>query len=281
MNTYNILKRTVDISLSVTAIVVTVPLQIIIAVLLLLELKEFPFFFQERGLTLNKFRFTILKFRTIRSTKSRNEKHIYSRDIFLMPSLAVSLTPFAKLLRKTGLDELPQIYNVLLGQMSFVGPRPLMIQDLEIMKKEFPKRYKMREIIKSKPGITGVWQTIGDRTLGVENLIGLDLFYEEKKSSGLDAQILLSTIPFVLFAKNSDAIIPRVDFISKFFSFSLGEFKIEHRKRSSGSKGKSNSYTLKIPLNWWYTSDSYSIRKKSEPKIIHRIESIERKRKSL
>jgi len=201
-------KRSIDILLSIFLIIVTLPFQFIIAVFLILILKENPVFLQARGLTLNKYRFTMLKFRTIHSSQNQNKLHIHSKDIFLLPGLAVDLNWFTKWLRKTGLDELPQIYNVLVGQMSFVGPRPLMIQDLLILKKEFPQHYLLRESMISKPGLTGAWQIFGDRSKGVENLIGQDIFYEEEKSFELDLKILLLTIPIVLFAKNSDAIIP-------------------------------------------------------------------------
>lgn len=110
--------------------------------------------------------------------------------------------------------------------MSFIGPRPLMIQDLEILKDKSPINYKQRETITSKPGITGIWQIIGDRSRGAENLVSLDLFYEEKKSLVLDFIIFFSTIPMVIFAKNSDALTPRNDFISKLFKRALKLFRL-------------------------------------------------------
>jgi lipopolysaccharide/colanic/teichoic acid biosynthesis glycosyltransferase len=256
-----IIKRVVDIILSLIIIILTLPVQLIIAVVLILIFKENPLFIQSRGLTLEKFRFTIIKFKTIHSKQALLNHNPRTKDIFLLPELSGGLKPFARFLRKTGLDELPQIYNVLLGQMSFVGPRPLMINDLEIMKNEFLHYYELRNSINSKPGITGVWQIIGDRSLGAENLIGLDIFYDENKSLLLDFKIFLTTIPLIIFAKNSDAFAPRIDFISSLFSLSFGMFAINYHNEFISeilSQEKKKTYTLKIPLNWWFISDSYN-----------------------
>jgi lipopolysaccharide/colanic/teichoic acid biosynthesis glycosyltransferase len=150
-------------------------------------------------------------------------------------------------MRKSGFDELPQIYNVLAGQMSMVGPRPLMIQDLETLKNEFQTHYKIRDTIKVKPGITGVWQLFGDRNLGAENLIGLDLFYVENQSFRLDLKIIGTTIPIILLAKNADSIALRLDFISRLFPISLKEFTIRYRKHFQSSilfKDTNGTYTV-------------------------------------
>ena len=129
-----------------------------------------------------------------------------------------------------------------------------MIQDLEILKNEFPNYYRLREKISAKPGISGVWQIIGDRTQGVENLIGLDIFYDENISFKLDLNIFLVTIPIILFARNSDAIIPRIDFISKFFSSSIAEFSVFNKEvllNMNTAEDNFKSYSIKI-LNWVY-----------------------------
>ena len=110
-------------------------------------------------------------------------------------------------LRKTGLDEITQLINVLKGEMSLVGPRPLTISDLEIMKKYEPEIHKRRQQLQSKPGITGYWQIFGDRNKGLENLLLLDEFYESKKSLLFDLKLIMSTIVLVMTAKHSDSII--------------------------------------------------------------------------
>ncbi len=283
MLNYRTIKRILDILFAIILIILTFPLQLIIYIVLLISLKENPFFLQTRGLTQNKFRFTIFKFRTINSKEVNLEQHHFAKDIFLLPNLAIKLNGFEKWLRKTGLDELPQIYNVLIGQMSFIGPRPLMTQDLEILKNEFPNHYKLRENISVKPGISGVWQVIGDRTQGVENLIGLDIFYEENISFRLDLNIFLTTISLILLARNSDAIVPRIKLISKFFSSSIAEFRLLNKTIPINMKTTEEnfkSYSIKIPLSWWYMSDSYSNSGKKEATIIKITDWDKLKRKS-
>jgi lipopolysaccharide/colanic/teichoic acid biosynthesis glycosyltransferase len=247
------LKRVGDVLLSMFFIISTLPLQLLFALILFIELREKPIFLQERGLSLSKNRFKIIKFRTIRSSQlNSHSKLVNSKNIFLISTLTFSNSSFVRWMRKSGFDELPQLYNVLAGQMSMVGPRPLMVQDLEILKNEFPTHYKIRDAIKVKPGITGVWQLVGDRNLGAENLIGLDLFYVKNQSFKLDMKIIGTTIPVVLLAKNSDAIVPRMNYISKLFSLSLGEFTINHKKHyhsSNLSIEKKEIYTVKVPLN--------------------------------
>src|ERR1035437_5041421 len=145
MPVYYFLKRVGDVLLSIFFIIATLPLQLLFALILFIELRENPIFLQERGLTLSKNRFKIIKFRTIRSSQLNiHSKLVNSKSIFLISRLTFSISSFARWMRKSGFDELPQIYNVIAGQMSLVGPRPLTLQDLEILKNEFPAQYKIR-----------------------------------------------------------------------------------------------------------------------------------------
>ncbi len=255
---HHIFKQLFDFSFATLLVVLSLPFQILFSILLTIELKENPFFFQKRGLAFNLKHFAIFKFRTIKKKYADKLKHQKPQDIFVLPDLSSELTPFAKWLRLNGLDELPQIYNVLLGQMSFIGPRPFMLEDLVIIKNKFAEQNTIREKIKSKPGIAGMWQIIGDRNLGMDNLIGMDLFYEENKSFLLDMKILFSSILLLVFPKNSDAILPKITPMGKLFSISHFEFITDHRKYLDGGRGKKVSYKLKMPLNWWYASDSYT-----------------------
>ncbi len=263
---YKSVKRIIDISISIFLIVITLPIQLLISITLFVLLRENPFFTQTRGITLGNQCFKIFKFRTIKTSEAKKIEHSNWKEIFLIQKGTIKIGRFSRFLRLTGLDEIPQIYNVLIGNMSFVGPRPLMLRDLEIMKSYFPKQYETRDEITSKPGITGAWQLIGDRNLGVENLIALDIFYEEYSSLFLDFKIFVMTIPLILFAKNSDAIIPRIEFVSKFFSYSAKEFQI--RKKSKSAKKNYENYFVKLPSSWWYTSNSYNVEKKQSTKII-------------
>ncbi|MCL6098512.1 MAG: sugar transferase [Bacteroidetes bacterium] len=256
---HHIFKQLFDFSFATLLVVLSLPFQILFSIILTIELKENPFFFQKRSLAFNLKHFTIFKFRTIKKHSADKLKHQKPQDIFVLPDLSNELTPFAKWLRRNGLDELPQIYNVLLGQMSFIGPRPFMLEDLVIIKNKFAEQNTIREKIKSKPGIAGTWQIIGDRKLGMDNLIGMDLFYEENKSFLLDMKILFSSILLLVFAKNSDAILPKITPMGKLFSISHFEFITDHRKYLDGGRGKEVSYKLKMPLNWWYANDSHTI----------------------
>jgi lipopolysaccharide/colanic/teichoic acid biosynthesis glycosyltransferase len=113
------------------------------------------------------------------------------------------MTRVGKLIRKFSIDELPQLINVLKGEMSIVGPRPLPVSDLEKLKetKEFWKSIRDRE--KLKPGITGLWQISGRSKIGFREMIWLDLYYVENQSLLLDLEILFATIPVVLFGKGA------------------------------------------------------------------------------
>ena len=102
------------------------------------------------------------------------------------------LTPIGKLLRRFSLDELPQLINVLKGQMSLVGPRPLPMRDFDRLEPWHKKRYLVL------PGVTGLWQVSGRSELDFDDLVRLDFLYLERWSVGLDFSILLKTLPAVL-----------------------------------------------------------------------------------
>lgn len=181
--------------LALTLIIISIPLQIIVALILFIELRENPFFIQERGITLSSGRFKMIKFKTVKNESI--QKRPSARE-FLKPVEENLVTNFARFLRKTGIDELPQLIHVLSGQMNIVGPRPLMIRDLEIMKEKFPNEYEKRNALNLKPGITGLWQLYGDKSKSVESLIKYDLLYNQKKSFTDDLKIILSTIRYML-----------------------------------------------------------------------------------
>ena len=149
----------------------------------------------------------MIKLRTIKGNGPIRESINNSSEILFRYDLKKYVPPFCGWLRKSGLDELTQLINVLKGEMSLVGPRPLTVSDLEIMKKYEPEIHERREMLKSKPGITGYWQIFGDRNKGLENLVALDEYYDRKKSSLLDLRLLLSTIVLVMTARHSDSII--------------------------------------------------------------------------
>jgi lipopolysaccharide/colanic/teichoic acid biosynthesis glycosyltransferase len=209
-------KNRIDFILSAAILIVAFPFMLLISILLMVILKSFPLIIQKRGITVENQVFNIYKFKTIGNPSLRNRINPYnqlsSENILFKPGLSQYVPAFCKWLRKTGLDELPQIFNVLKGEMSLVGPRPLTISDLEVLKNKHPHYYHDRNLITLKPGITGMWQVFGNRNEGIENLIALDLYYCQQTSLQLDLQILLSTILLVSSGKHSDAIFPCISY---------------------------------------------------------------------
>ena len=169
-----------------------------------MKLGAAPFSHQQRGLTLEGPEFKIYKFRTLKNSKLtlKESTHIFEKEDL---SGLVTVTGFV--LRKTGLDELPQLINVLIGEMSLVGPRPLSLWDLKMMKEDERDLYNRRMCIVSKPGITGYWQIYGNRQKGVPDLVEADELYEKNKSFVFDLFLISMTIPILFFTKHSDAII--------------------------------------------------------------------------
>ncbi|GEM_PF-629127 len=263
---YSMAKRIVDIFVSLFLFILMFPLLVFFSIILFIELREFPLFIQERGLTLEKHRFKILKLKTIKSESNHHKKLNDNNNIFLKPFLSEKITPFAKWLRKTGLDEIPQFINVIMGHMSIIGPRPLMLHDLEILKRDYPEFYEERNKLTSKPGITGLWQLFGNRNEGVANLTYLDYLYEKYSSLKLDFILFLHTLPVVTAARNSDAI----------FHFSQYYVKAQNSKYDFSSKlkinldlpvdvfdliletahEKSGNYIVEVPDSWWYVSNT-------------------------
>ena len=259
------MKRLFDITLASLFFIITLPFLIIFSVVIFLELRSFPIFIQERGLTLEKHRFNIFKLRTLKK-REKNIAHETEEDIFLKPGLVKSVSIFSKWLRKTGLDELPQLVNVIIGDMSLVGPRPLMIEDLQTMKKVSPEIYSRRNEYKSKPGITGLWQLFGNRAEGLIGMIALESLYEKVGTINLDLKLIAYTLTVVLQAKNSDSIFfkerataTKVQTIldsSSNLKISLNmpdgiaSFIIENVEKHEGK------YTVEIPQDWWYVSDT-------------------------
>lgn len=264
MNNFQIFtKRILDIALFIILFIPSVFLISLFSIILLFQFKSNPFFIQERGLTLTKHRLKILKLRTLKEDTTRVK---VENDIFFKPILQNQITPFAAWLRKTGLDELPQIFNVFTGTMSFIGPRPLMNQDLEIMKKENPILYYKRESIEAKPGISGLWQIYGNREEGLMNLLALDLIYDTYRTINIDLQLMLKTVFFVVTSKNSDAIFTINKKDKKVVDIAISE-KLKLKIDSDLVKlfalpllksSKKFSYSLDLPQNFWTTD--YSIK---------------------
>ena len=183
-------KRPLDLILSLAAIIVLSPLFLLTAILVRLMLGS-PVIFKQQRPGLNGKIFTIYKFRTMLDKRDTNGD-------FLPDELR--LTRFGKFLRSTSLDELPELINVLKGDMSIIGPRPLLIQYLSLYDEHQSRRHEVR------PGISGWAQINGRNAIGWEEKFNLDVEYVDNISFLLDLKIILLTFKKVIIREgiNSD-----------------------------------------------------------------------------
>jgi len=175
------MKRFMDVMVSAVALCVLLPLVVVIGVLVWLKMGWPPFFSQLRP-GLHGKPFTMYKFRTMSAKKDR-----FGR---LLPD-AERLTSFGRFLRATSLDELPELWNVLKGEMSLVGPRPLLMEYLPLYSPKQARRHEVR------PGITGWAQVNGRNVLSWEEKFKLDVWYVENRSVCLDIKIIFMTVKSV------------------------------------------------------------------------------------
>ncbi len=203
---YHLVKRIVDLILGGTLFIISLPLIFVFSIIATIYFGKRPFVIQERSLNLESKFFKTIKIRTIKeSNKFIDEEKLIS-NFLDKHSLKLFVPSLFIFIRKAGLDEMPQFLNVILGQMSLIGPRPFIKQDLYKMKNYYPEFYEQRKRITSKPGISGLWQIYGNRKNGFKELTEMDLNYEEKQSLLLDLRLIFTTFFFVLLAKNHDSI---------------------------------------------------------------------------
>jgi exopolysaccharide biosynthesis polyprenyl glycosylphosphotransferase len=189
-------KRTFDVVSSFLAMLVLLPLLLVVAVAVKLSSPGPVFFIQDRyGYRRHKLR--LLKFRTMvqdAETLMQSLEHLNeaSGPIFKIRN-DPRVTTLGRFLRKTSIDELPQLWNVFVGEMSLVGPRPMSLRDVSL----FNEAYLLRRF-SAKPGITGLWQVSGRSNLTFDQWIALDFSYIDRWSLALDMQILLATIPAIV-----------------------------------------------------------------------------------
>lgn len=192
----SIAKTVIDCGSAIFLLILLSPLMAIIALLVKLTSKGDVFFIQER-VGYNKRLFRMYKFRTMVPDAEALQKSLENLNEADGPVFKIKndprITPIGRFLRKTSLDELPQIFNVLFGDLSLVGPRPLPLRDFEKFEQLwFNRRFSV------KPGITCLWQISGRSETSFKDWIRQDLEYIDKWSLRLDIEILLKTIPVVL-----------------------------------------------------------------------------------
>lgn len=175
-------KRFYDIVLSLIAIICFSPLLLTIIIISTIKMKGNPFFTQLRP-GKNEEIFKLIKFRTMTNEKDENGN--------LLPD-DVRLTRYGKILRSTSLDELPELFNILIGNMSIVGPRPLLVQYLELYNEEQKHRHDVR------PGLTGLAQVNGRNAISWEQKFSYDIEYVQNVTMIRDVKIIYLTILKVL-----------------------------------------------------------------------------------
>lgn len=179
--TKKIIKRIFDIILSFFLIIILSPLLLLLCILVGLKLGRPVIFRQERPGKDGRI-FTLLKFRSMTDLKNHKGELLPDKE---------RLTEFGKLLRKTSLDELPELFNILRGDMSFVGPRPLLVQYLTRYNKKQARRHEIR------PGLTGWAQVNGRNAINWEEKFDMDVWYVDNWSLWLDLKILFRTVAVV------------------------------------------------------------------------------------
>jgi exopolysaccharide biosynthesis polyprenyl glycosylphosphotransferase len=191
-----LVKRMMDLAIVGLALPVVLPVTGLIALAIKLDSRGPVFFIQER-VGLVKRRFRMFKFRTMVDGAERMQAQVEHLNEASGPIFKIAndprVTRVGHFLRRTSLDELPQIFNILRGQMSLVGPRPMSLRDVQLF-----DRGIQRKRFSVKPGLTCVWQVSGRSLLPFSKWLELDLYYIENWSLGLDLKILLRTIPVVL-----------------------------------------------------------------------------------
>jgi lipopolysaccharide/colanic/teichoic acid biosynthesis glycosyltransferase len=195
------LRRTADVVVSSLLLILFLVPMLLIAVAVHLEDKG-PAFFRQERVGLGGGRFTLFKFRTMfRGGDDRELRELIARELRGEDTVENGssklnndsrVTRTGAFLRKTSLDELPQLLNVLRGDMTLVGPRPCLSWEAEMFPEEFEPRFSV------PPGLTGLWQVSGRSTLGTLDMLRLDVRYVETRSLRSDADILLRTVPALL-----------------------------------------------------------------------------------
>lgn len=176
------LKRLVDVVLAALAVVVLAPLLLAIAVVLRMTLGS-PILFRQARIGLNGRQFELVKFRTMVDAAGHDGQPLPDQD---------RLTSFGRLLRVSSIDELPELWNVLRGDMSLVGPRPLLVEYLPLYSDEQARRHEVR------PGITGWAQVNGRNAISWDEKLALDVWYVDNQSLRIDLKILWLTLWKVL-----------------------------------------------------------------------------------
>jgi exopolysaccharide biosynthesis polyprenyl glycosylphosphotransferase len=193
-------KRTIDLTISLILLLVSLPLTLMVALLIKLD-SPGPIFYRQRRIGKDGKLFWCYKFRSMYIDADKRQKELAALNEASGPLFKMKddprVTRMGKWIRKYSIDELPQLINVLLGDMSLVGPRPGTPNEIN----QYQDWHKRR--LKVSQGITGLWQVSGRSNLSFNEMVVLDLYYVENTSMMMDINIILRTIPAVLFGRGA------------------------------------------------------------------------------
>ncbi|MEO8169107.1 MAG: sugar transferase, partial [bacterium] len=200
-------KRAFDIMGAMILLALLSPVFLVVAIATKLESHGPVFFKHKRSLSDRDKPFMFYKFRSMHHEADEKKETLFVHNetngaLFKMKN-DPRLTKVGKYIRRYSIDELPQLFNVVKGEMSLVGPRPLPIGDFNLMQAKDDVGGYFRGRSKAKPGMTGLWQVSGRSNLGFREMVMLDLYYIENQSLLFDIEILAQTIPVVVFGKGA------------------------------------------------------------------------------
>ena len=198
--TYRLFKRSCDLVLAFSLIVFLIPIFILVALVIKASSRG-PILFSQRRIGKNKKSFSCYKFRTMHAEADFMLKELLSSNINIQNEFARDqkllndprITSVGRYLRFTSLDEIPQIFNILKGEMSFIGPRPIIKDEIKRYGESFEKAFSVL------PGMSGLWQVSGRNKLSYKRRVQLDVIYANNLSFKLDLNILFRTIGVILF----------------------------------------------------------------------------------
>lgn len=202
---YFMAKRILDVTLALSLLALSLPVMLIIAFMVALD-SPGPVFFRQRRIGKNGAQFDMFKFRSMRRDADASVHHLAIKRYMQGERLDTSrttgspyklgddprITGVGKVIRKTSLDELPQLWNILRGEMSLVGPRPPLPYEVEL----YDARAMLR--LQAKPGLTGTWQVYGRGTVTFDEMIEMDIGYLNNRSIWYDLKIIALTVPAAL-----------------------------------------------------------------------------------
>ncbi|QHS23498.1 sugar transferase [Virgibacillus sp. MSP4-1] len=194
-------KRFIDIFGSVLGLILLSPLFILVGILIKIEDPKGPIIFRQKRVGKNQSEFHMCKFRSMVSNAEELKVTLIEKNELSGPVFKIKndprITKVGKFIRKTSLDELPQLFNVLKGEMSLVGPRPPLPSEVELYNEYEKQRLSIT------PGLTCYWQVSGRNNIGFDEWVELDLKYIKERSVFLDLKLILKTILVLFGSKNA------------------------------------------------------------------------------